>query len=88
MGMSILSEPLKTQEHTISNTGNVSVGEDAMLVIISPVTCLFQEGGWKAVGESPVVNEFRVDVVVDLITGSTPIRKLFLLDASAYIPLK
>jgi len=42
----------------ISNTGNVSVGEDAMLVVVSPVACLFKEGGWKAVREGLVVSEF------------------------------
>src|SRR6266567_3328875 len=63
--------PSKTLEmvgHTISNTGNISIGEDTSLVVVSPVTCLFEEGGWKSVGEGPVVSEFRVDVVVDLIT--------------------
>jgi len=86
--MSILSEPLETKGHTISNTGNVSVGEDAMLVVVSPVACLFKEAGWKAVREGPVVREFRVDEVVDLITRSARSGNLYLSNVSAYIPLK
>ena len=51
---------------TVSNTSDVSIGEDAMFVVVGPVTCLVDEGGWKAVGKSLVVNKLRVDVVVDL----------------------
>ena len=37
-----------------------------MFMVVGPVTCLVDEGGWKAVGKSLVVNKLRVDVVVDL----------------------
>jgi hypothetical protein len=66
--MSTLLNPSRMKGPTVSNTSNVSVGEHAIFMVVGPVTCLFEEGGWKAVGEGLVVNEFRVDVVVDLFT--------------------
>jgi len=68
MQMSIHLNPSRMEGHTVSNTGDVSVGEDPTFMVVGPVTCLVDEGGWKAVGVGLVVNEFRVDVVVNLFT--------------------
>jgi len=68
MQMSILLNPSRMEGHTVSNAGEGRIREDAIFMVVGPVTCLVDEGGWKAVGEGLVVNEFRVDVVVDLFT--------------------
>lgn len=51
---------------TVANAVNVLFGEDAVLVVVGPVTSLLKEGGRKTVGIGLVVGQLRVDVIVNL----------------------
>lgn len=50
----------------IANCIDICGREDALFVVVGPVTCLLQESWWKTVSIGPVVGQFRVDVVVNL----------------------
>lgn len=65
----IIIEELKMEGRrmrTVANAVNVLVGEDAVLVVVGPVTSLLNESGRKAVGIGLVVGQLRVDVIVNL----------------------
>ena len=51
---------------TVTNAMKVLVGEDAVLVVVGPVTSLLNESGRKTVGIGLVVGQLRVDVIVNL----------------------
>ncbi len=51
---------------TVGNVGDILRREDPGFMVVSPVTCLFNECGREAVGVGLVVSELRVDVVVDV----------------------
>lgn len=50
----------------VTNTSNVLVGEDAVLVVVSERAGLLVEGGGEAVGVGLVVGQLGVDEVVDV----------------------
>ena len=51
---------------TVANAMNVLFGEDAVLVVVGPMTSLLKEGGRQTVGIGLVVGQLRVDVIVNL----------------------
>jgi len=65
----IIIEKLKMEGRrmrTVTNAMKVLVGEDAVLVVVGPVTSLLNESGRKTVGIGLVVGQLRVDVIVNL----------------------
>lgn len=51
---------------TVCNATDILVTEDSILVEVSKTTSLFNQGRGKTVCVSLVVDELRVDIVVDL----------------------
>src|SRR5271168_1059707 len=51
---------------TVANTVDIFVGEDTAFMIVSPVTCLFNDSGRKTMSISLVVSKLRVNKVVNL----------------------
>lgn len=61
-------------ERTVANASDFFVGKDAVFMEVSKVTRLFNECGRKTVSISLVVDEFSVDVVIDLECGDLSIK--------------
>lgn len=72
---------------TVTNTVDVGVREDTLLMVVSPAASLLDESGGKTVSKGLVVGELRVDVVIDLIISIVNRDHQSLFREVAYVPL-